>query len=504
MKRGLPILPAALLLTACAHQAPVEQPPSVAPDSQPPVSLRVDGAEIRPMYREVLPVDLPTVSRVAAAQNIDIRQAQERVLAARGGYESSVEALFPVIAPGILFQHLDGANQNANGSLVVTNFNNILPSITLQWILNPGRVYYDIVASKRRLEASGQQERAVVLDTARTAAIQYYDLVRAQAGVASARLAERHAAESLRLVDVRVKAGDALPADLLRVRASLAARREDLLLAVNAFYQSSLSLTLTLHLDPLVTLVPAADELSQTTLVREDLSIDQLLAIAVTHRPDLQAARTLLAAADADKGGTIWGALGPQLRAAYSFGSFKTDARGQTFGPDATQRGYADAAATLSLQTLGQAKTADANIRSAALDVERRLDQVRAQVVSSQQDALANGGIIPIAREELDSAAEALRLAQADLKAGTMLLIDVLQSESAQAAAQHHYADAVARYNQAQINLLAALGLLNEQTLCPGSQPVAVSARQPGPPVTQNPSAPRGQPSATVAARQAP
>ena len=50
-----------------------------------------------------------------------------------------------------------------------------------------GQVAYDVVASKRRLEASAQQEQAVEQETTRVAAVQYYDLVLAQAQVSVTR-----------------------------------------------------------------------------------------------------------------------------------------------------------------------------------------------------------------------------------------------------------------------------------------------------------------------------
>jgi hypothetical protein len=74
-------------------------------------------------------------------------------------------------------------------------------------------------------------------------------------------------------------------------------------------------LTVTLDLDPTVMLVPHAGTMRQATLVREDLPIDDMLVTAVRYRPDLEAVRTLLAAAEADKGATIWGGLGPQAQA---------------------------------------------------------------------------------------------------------------------------------------------------------------------------------------------
>jgi len=48
------------------------------------------------MYeRRMLAVDLPTVSRVAMARNIDIQEAQQRVAASHGEYEASIHA-YPV------------------------------------------------------------------------------------------------------------------------------------------------------------------------------------------------------------------------------------------------------------------------------------------------------------------------------------------------------------------------------------------------------------------------
>lgn len=474
ISRAIPRVTFLVLAIAGCAETPVRRspPPSVAPSTQPAGLLELGGAEIRPMYRELLAVDLESVARVVMSRNLDIQQARQRVEAARGRYESSIEAIFPVIAPSILYQHVNGVNQLGGGNLVLTHFNNLLPAITVQWILNPGQVVYDIIASRRRVEASGQQEEAVQLDSLRTAAVQYYDLVLTQAQVAAARQASGEAEESLRLTALRTRAGTALAADEMRSRAFLAGRRQDLLVAVNGFYLASLALSTTLQLDPVVTLVPGPDEIAQTTLVREDFSIDQLLGLAVRYRPDLMSARTLLASVEADHGASVWGGLGPQLQSAYSVGALGTELRGRDFHPRGTQRASASAGFALGLSTFGHVKTADANVRSAAVDVERELERVRVQVVTAQQGSLTHAALIPIAREQVDSAQEALRLAESNLKAGTMLLLDVLQAEDELNTARLRYASAVVRYNQSQVNLLSALGLLNRQTLfAPTTQP---------------------------------
>jgi outer membrane protein TolC len=129
------------------------------------------------MYRRLLAVDLPTVIRVSTARNLDIREAQQRVQASRGEYESSVGALFPSLTPNITALGIEGAVANPGGGFGLASFADIIPAAAIQWIINPGQAAYDVIASKRRLETSAQQEQAVKQETMRAAADEYYDLV---------------------------------------------------------------------------------------------------------------------------------------------------------------------------------------------------------------------------------------------------------------------------------------------------------------------------------------
>jgi outer membrane protein TolC len=455
-------------LVACAEPPPPPPPaPSLAPDHASEQTVALADAAIQPMYREIVAIDVASVVRLALAQNLDLERARENVEAARGRYEGSVEAIFPVFAPTVAWQHVDGSNQAANGALVHANFGNLLPALTLQWIVNPGRVVYDIVASKRRMEASADQERAQRLETLRRAVDEYYDLLLVQAEVAAAEQAVAEAEEAQRLTAARAHAGTALAADAARALAFLAGRRQELLIAVNRFYRASLAITATLDLDPLVTLSPRPHEVAQVTLVRDDVSIDELLHLAVTHRPDLASARALLEAAKADGSAVIWGALGPQLFAAYSWGSIQTRSGGETQGPHARSVATAGAGIAASPDVFGQSHTADAGVHAAALDVEARLLRVRGEVVTAQQASRTNAALLPIAAEQVRAAEESLRLAQASLKAGTTLLVETLQAQQELDTARVSLAAAAVHYDQAQVDLLAAVGLLDEGALAP-------------------------------------
>ena len=257
--------------------------------------------------------------------------------------------------------------------------------------------------------------------------------------------------------------------------------------------------------------------------MRDDLPIEELLEIAVAFRPDLESVRAIVEAVAADTGATWWGAYGPQLSLAYQYGGITGHAnnvvpgegipsnlivnpaspsgafspnpvvngfikegilRGsrrldgsedQTFSFSDQQRASAGLGWRLSLSSFGDLKTARAVEQQAIIEAMRQLDRVRAQVVIAAQASKAHAELTSLGRHRIASAAEVLRLSEANLKAGTMTTLDVLQAQDAVTQARLRYAEAVVGYNQSQVNLLAAIGVLDEGTLARSSPPSASS-----------------------------
>lgn len=514
----VPLLSVTLLLAGCMNPKPPEpvvQRPNVAPASEPVAvpPLELDASQVKPMYTEMVPIDLVSIVRVALAQNVDIRQARQEVEASRGQYESTLGSAFPAIVPTALFEHVEGSVRATEGNITRVSFNTFQPSIAVQWVVNPGRVIYEILAAKKRLLATQQQERAVVLDTLRGAVVQYYDLVLSQAEVSAANQGVAEAQELLRINQLRLQTGTGVRADALRAEARLAERRQDLVAGLNAFYTASVRLALILHLDSVVTLVPRIDSLPPVHLVRSDLPIGDCMEIALAFRPDLESVRTLVETAVAETGASWWGSFGPQFELSYQYGSIRGNAneivggngipgnlilnpasatgafstsplanglikegilrgsrsldgrKDKTFGFRDQQRGRAGVGWRLSLSAFGELKKAKALEAQAAIRAERQLDTVRAQVVLASQASHANFELIELANHQVVAAVEALRLTEANLRAGTITTLDVLQAQDAATQSRLRYAEAVVRYNQSQVNLLAALGLLDLDTL---------------------------------------
>lgn len=489
--------------------------PSIAPATQPasamPVSL--ESATIEPMYREVLAIDLASAVRTAHADNLDIRRARQQVEESRGQWESAIGSAFPVLTPTAGFEYVDGTVRAVQGDLVQATFGTFQPTVAVQWITNPGRVVYELIASRKRLASSEHDEQAVIIETLRQASVQYYDLALAQTRVGTARQAVAEADELLRISKLRSRTGTGVPADELRSEARLAERQQDLVTAVNSFYQASVALAITLHLDSSITLVPNMDELPQVALVRSDFEIDELLELAIAYRPELESVRKLVEAAAAARGATWWGAWGPQFTTGYQYGGITGHAdnvvagegipnnlivnplsatgtfsgnpvangviregisrgstrlagrRDQTAGFSDQQRANVSVGWRFSLSVFGDLKAARAVEEQAIIEAERQVDQVKSQVVLANESSRANSQLAVLAQHQVASAQEALRLSQANLQAGTMTTLDVLQAQDAVNQARLRHAEAVVRYNQAQINLAAALGLLNEELL---------------------------------------
>ncbi|NOX57922.1 MAG: TolC family protein [Planctomycetes bacterium] len=514
---GLP-LSAMAVLSGCLPQRAMEPapvPPNFAPIAQPTsaIPLSLDASNIKPIMTELIPIDLPATVRVAAAQNLDISTARERAVAARGRYEASIGQAFPVIAPSVFFLRRDGGFLNTDGRIFDVGLWSFQPSVAIQWVLNPGRVIYDIVAAKKRMNASELESRAVVLETLRRGAVEYYELALRQAAVAASQESVTEAEELVRITALQVETGAGVPADKLRAQASLAQRKQDMIIALQSFYEASVALSQTLHLDASITLVPDASELPPIRLVREDMTIDELIECAVAFRPDLGQVRTLVEAATADRGGAWWQGFGPTVNLSYTYGaiggrannvipgqgipgtlivnpfsptgSFSGNPIANAFIRDGVRRGSRslddssnvsfgfrksqeisfNAGWRLSLSIFGELKTADAQKKIAMNDATRQVDRVRAQVVLAKKASEANQSLIELAGEQVTAARETLRLSEASLEAGTMTTIDVLQALDSVAQARLRHAEAIVRYNQSQVNLLASLGLLDEPSL---------------------------------------
>ncbi len=134
-------------------------------------------------------------------------------------------------------------------------------------------------------------------------------------------------------------------------------------------------------------------------------------------------------------------------------------------GPDGEARFSAALGGRLDAGLLGVVSTIEASSDLAGIEARRTLQAVRAAVVREEQEGRAQRALAEEALEELQAADEAVRLTRANLGAGTMTTIDLLHALTKLEEARVRKALFIVRHNQAQVRLLAALGVLDEAGL---------------------------------------
>jgi outer membrane protein TolC len=149
----------------------------------------------------------------------------------------------------------------------------------------------------------------------------------------------------------------------------------------------------------------------------------------------------------------------------YQFGGIESDGGDAASSFKDQQRFSAGAGMSWSLSSPGAIKTAKAFERETLIEAARRLNDVRAGVVRFSEDSRMYRELISQSDKQLAAARQAHRLVQANFGKGTMTILDLLQSHDGLTRARLAYAEAVVHCNASQVNLLASLGLINEDKL---------------------------------------
>ena len=461
-----------LLLLPCAAcslvppELPPKQPPDVAPTRVDPVAPVTQSLAIQPMYRELLPIDLRTASEVALAQAQDVLRAQNATAAAAASVRSVFGWLLPTIAPGISYEKVDGTVRATQGTLVDAAFSTVQPVVLAQWILQPGRVVHELLAARKRVVATRLHERAVRVTTLRAVAAGYHELLAAAARVGAAQVAFLAADEAARVTAAQHRHGLVL-ATAARAAAGAAAQREqELRETLLGFHDASIDLATTLGLDPMVTLAPVTAEVLPHTLVRTELTVDELLGFAIAQRDDLAAVREELAASEHDGGAAFWSAFGPSVAVGYQTSAVRGSAEGAPAnGFHDQQRLQAGVGWQFDTSKIAALVAADVADREAQRVLTEVLLRVRGEVVLAHQVVIAAEPGVAAARQSLAAATTAGAEAAARHRAGAAPEADLLTARAVEAAARSQLVAAIARYDQAQVDLLAAIGVLDTTNL---------------------------------------
>jgi outer membrane protein TolC len=267
-----------------------------------------------------------------------------------------------------------------------------------------------------------------------------------------------------------VGAGIAFKGDELRVqvqteRAAIALRQ-----AQEQARTTSARLAKTLHLDPVVELVPRDGDPLPLPLVTSNAPLSALVQQALEARPELRQSEAVISANKSSSQGAKYGPLVPSLGAQAFAGGLGGGKDGETgrfgrsedlvvfLGWRVGPGGLLDASRT---------KAADARLAGARLAADKLRDEIIQQVVESRTQAQSLADQLATTQTNLATATEALRLTEQRREFAVGVVLEVIQAQQELTRARYDYISTIAEYNKAEYTLNRALG-------------ASVSAAEPG------------------------
>jgi outer membrane protein TolC len=255
----------------------------------------------------------------------------------------------------------------------------------------------------------------------------------------------------------RHEAGVAIAIDVLRSQVELKQRQQALVAETNQFEKDKLTLGRIIGL-PIGQDFTVADPSPSVPL--EAISLQDALAKAYDHRPDFQAAKSQVAAAEfslrAAKAERY-----PTLTASGDYGAeglrLLTNSHGVFQATGSVQFNIFDSGRIKSdiLQN-------DADLRNRRNDLENLRGQIDYEVRSALLDLKSASVQVDVAHSNVELANQTLKQSRDRFSAGVTNTVEVVQAQQSVADANENLISAQYQYNVAKVSLARALGLAEE------------------------------------------
>jgi outer membrane protein TolC len=457
---------------AVAQQSPTTAVPLAAPTDRP------------------MPINLPTAMQLAGVRPIDIALASERIQVAAAQLERAEVLWLPTLyVGGDYFRH-DGKIQDVAGNIIDTSKSSLMVGAGPSAVFALSDALLQPLAARQELRA-----REAALQTARNDSLlamaeAYFGVQQARGELAGALDAAKRAEDVARRAEELTKSL-VPPAEAARARAELARRRQAVLAARERWRTASADLTRVLRLDPGAVVEPLEPPHLQVALIEPGRSVDELIPLALTSRPELAAQQALVQATLERLRAERLRPLIPSVVLRGSSTAVNGTLAGGYFGGGINDRlsnfgGRLDFDVQLlwEFQNLGFGNRARVEERRAenrlsVLELFRLQDRIAAEVAQAHAQLESAAARVTEAQAGLRDAVESAKANYEGMtqtkKTGTgpeALILPVIRPQEAVASVQalaQAYADyygAVGDYNRAQFRLYRALGTPAEAAAC--------------------------------------
>lgn len=485
-------------IAVLACTAPSQDRPAATLGAPVPLDAPPLPAGTRP-----LPINLPTALQLAGVHALDIQAASLRLRQAAAQLEQANVLWLPSVNVGADYLRHDGRIQAVPGDVITTSRSSFLAGIGPNAVFALSDALFAPLAARQVVRAREADRQSATNNVVTDVAEAYFNVQQARGELAGAEDAARRAVELARRAE-QLAPGLAPPVEAVRARAEAARRRQAVNQARERWQTTSAQLVRLLRLDPAALVEPLEPAHLRITLVACDATLDDLIPVGLTNRPELASRQALVQATlqrlKQEKLRPLVPsvllrsvATNPPGLGAGVFGGGRND-RLSDFGG----RSDFDLQVLWEIQNLGFGNRARVRERKAEhelalIELFRTQDQVAAEVAAAHAIARSAAERVTQAEEGLKDAVESVQknfdgLGQTKRLGGDLLILVVRPAEvvaAVQALAQAYtdYYSAVGDANRAQVRLYRALGhpaqalrgLEWVQPACPpkGEQPFA-------------------------------
>jgi len=425
-----------------------------------------------------LPINLPTAMRLAGATPLDIALASQRMEVAAAQLQRANVLWLPTITMGADYFRHDGRLQDIVGSVFPTSRSSLMVGAGPSMIFAMTDAIFSPLAAKQMLRARQSDIEASRNDSLLAVAEAYFNVQQARGELAGSLDAVRRAADLVKRVE-RLAEGLTPGVEKNRALSEHARRRQAVELSYERWQMASADLNRLLRLEPGALIEPSEAPQMRVELIDSNLSVDELITLGLSHRPELASQQAIVQATLARLKQEKIRPLIPSvlIRGAGTnpAGTLSTGYFGGGINDDLSNfgaRNSVDVQVLWELQNLGlgnraAVKERQAENQQAMLHLFRVQDIVAAEVAQAHAQARRSFNRVIDAEDEvrnsLITAEKNLEGLSQTRRVGEMLVL-IFRPQEAVAAVQaldqayRNYYGAVADSNRAQFRLYRALG----------------------------------------------
>ncbi|MCC6493570.1 MAG: TolC family protein [Pirellulales bacterium] len=437
----------------------------------PPVD---DSAPPAPRPANVQTIDFASALATAGGQNPQVAFARQRVSEALAELQAAEVLWVPSLRGGMNYNKHEGTIQDVAGRMIDTSRGSLYAGLGAQAVgagspAVPGMAMNfhlkDAIFAPRiagQLSAASRQaSQAAMNDVLLETALAYNDLLEALELEAVAAETRDHTRRLAEITGDYARTGQGLPSDADRAHAEFSVRAMEVQRAAENVQVASVRLSRLLSQDPTVVLAPAESSIVPIDLAPAECSLQQLVATALSNRPELAESRFLVGAAVARLRREENAPLIPSVLLGLSYGGNGGGLGGNIDRFD--DRLDFDGVAYWELRNFGLGEQAARDAARARLEQARWrqvqvMDKVAADVAEAHAQIASRRQQIEQGESAIAAARQSYRRNSERIQEALGLPIEALQAIEALDNAQRQYIRSVADYNRSQFLLQRALG----------------------------------------------